>query len=311
MPDTVSRRGREQSLNSSGQPFRHEQPSPSPPPQRHQSLPQTATELARLPDTFWSTVDAGCAELEVSLKPGARAAIDAQVRLLLAWNGAINLTALRTPEQISGGHVLDSLSAVPVCLRVLARSGVEPAAAGLLDLGSGAGYPGLPLALAAGVGRCGLVDSVAKKAAFLRVAAAAAESAVAESGEVGPVFEVLAERAEDLADEATHRAGWDIVIARAVGSLAEVAELSLPLLKVGGHLLAWKGEAGGGLRTELEAARPVMRAAGGSRAHVERADPTGALGLGDHVLVTIRKARPTPDRYPRNPSERRRAALLR
>jgi 16S rRNA (guanine527-N7)-methyltransferase len=122
---------------------------------------------------------------------------------------------------------------------------------------------------------------------------------------------VFAERAEDMAYEPGQRDGWAVVVARAVGSMAEVAELGLPLLAPGGHLVAWKSDANGLLRDELDAARPVINAVGGSRAHTERADPGGKLGLGDHVLVTIRKARATPAGFPRQPAERRRAALLR
>ena len=174
-----------------------------------------------------------------------------------------------------------------------------------------AAFPGLPLAFAVGAERAALVDSVNKKAAFLRVASASASSAFTAAGESPPAFEVLAERAEDLARQPEQRAGWSVVVARAVGSMAELAELALPLLTMGGHLVAWKRDADGELRAELDAARQTISAVGGSRPQVQRVDPQGRLGLTDHVLVTVRKARPTSDHYPRQPAERRRAALLR
>lgn len=261
---------------------------------------------------FWRVVDDGLAALSIALSPGVRAAIENHVRLLLAWNQAINLTALRSTEQIARRHVMDSLSASVACLRLLERGGRPVAKATLLDLGSGGGYPGLPLALALGLARAALVDSVQKKAGFLRVAVDTVAVAMRGHDELPPQIDVYAERAEDLADHPDQRESWDLVVARAVGSLAEVAELGLPLTTIGGHVVAWKRNDGdGSLELELEAARPVLQAVGGSRARIEQADRTGTLGLTGHVLVTIRKQRPTPDRYPRPAAERRRAALLR
>ena len=153
------------------------------------------------------------------MRPPLRAAIDAHVRLLLAWNSAINLTALREPDQIARGHVIDSLTAASMVERFLigARQRLDRS---VLDLGSGGGFPGLPLAFAVGAERIALVDSVHKKAAFLRAAGAAAAAAVSTAGEPAPAIEVLAERAEDLADEPEHRARYALVVARAVGSMA-------------------------------------------------------------------------------------------
>ena len=92
------------------------------------------------------------------------------VRLLVAWNAQINLTALRTPEQIARNHVLDSLIAQPALSRFRSTS--------LLDLGSGAGFPGLPLAVVMPLKRVALVDSIGKKARFLDVAAQEARRAL-------------------------------------------------------------------------------------------------------------------------------------
>ncbi len=312
MPQTDRRRGRRQTSFGSGWLSGHEQPRPTPPPLRHPALPNSAADLAALDPAFWPAVDDGLDALSIALTPGARAAIEDHVRLLLAWNEAINLTALRSTEQIAQRHVLDSLSASGACWRLLERGGGPVADAVLLDLGSGAGYPGLPLALALGVARAALVDSVQKKASFLRVAGEAVAAAMRRHNELPPQIDVYAERAEDLANRPDQRESWDLVVARAVGSLAEVAELGLPLTAIGGHVVAWKRNDGdGSLELELEAARPVLQAAGGSRPRIERADAIGKLGLTGHVLVTIRKHGPTPDRYPRPAAERRRPALLR
>jgi 16S rRNA (guanine527-N7)-methyltransferase len=238
-------------------------------------------------------------------------AIDAQARLLLAWNEHINLTSLRLPEQIARGHVLDSLAALPLLRSLAGRPGrADGSRPTVLDLGSGAGYPGLPIAVALPARACALVESVRKKAAFLDAAAGAAMASMTGVDEPPTHISALPERAEDLAEEPDHRERWDLVLARAVGSLAEVVELGLPLLAVNGHLVLWKADADGALAAELSAAGRVLRATGGSRPRVERPDPTGRLGFPDHRLVAVRKLRPTPDRFPRPPAERRRASLL-
>lgn len=269
-------------------------------------LPADPADLPPLGAAFWDVVDEGAAALGVELSPGARHGIDAHARLLLAWNAAINLTAVRDPQAVARRHVLDSLTAVPV-IRHLAHPGRSDGALTLLDIGSGGGYPGLPVALCVPTAECALVDSVRKKARFLAVAGSAAAQRVRSAGETPPEFMALPERAEDLAEEPEHRGRWRIVVARAVGSLAEVVELAMPLVARGGALVAWKRDAGdGGLSSELAAAGPIVRATGGAAPRITPADPDGRLGLPGHVLVSVRKVRPTPARYPRPPAERRR-----
>jgi len=221
------------------------------------------------------------------------------VRLLLAWSVAINLTAIRTPQAIALEHVADALTAVaPVRAADL---GERPA---VLDLGSGAGYPGLPLGLALPAGRLTLVDSVAKKARFLRVAGTSAIKAARTGGEVPPDLEVVAERAETLGRDDRHRGRYDLVAARAVGSLSELVELALPLLRAGGCLVAWKREAEvDGLSSELASARPLLSDLDGT---IDSVEAVTVPGLADHRLVFVRAERPTPARYPRSPAERRR-----
>jgi 16S rRNA (guanine527-N7)-methyltransferase len=285
------------------------QPLPRPSPNRS-PLPRDPVALA--PSSgIWPIVDDGLAALEVELSTGMRAALESQLRLMLAWNEHVNLTALRTAEQVARGHVLDSLSAVPLVRRLFAQQR-RPASGGarLLDLGSGAGYPGLPLAVALPAGECALVDSVGKKAAFLEVAASAAGTALREHAEAAPAFAALGKRAEQLAADPAQRGAWDIVTARAVGPLAEVVELGLPLLRVGGHVVAWKREPHSeGLREEINACRRLLQAAGGEHPFVAAPDREGRAGLADHRLVVVRKLRPTPERFPRSPAERRRSAL--
>ena len=281
------------------------------------SLPRRASQSARtvLPRSidatppvdpvFGEVLDAGLSLLSLELDSGARAALEAHARLLLAWNAHVNLTGLRSAEQIARGHVLDALVAVAPLRSML------DAHPSVLDLGSGAGYPGLPLALALPAGRAALVDSIGKKAAFLGIACAAALDALGASGTAHrPELIVLAERAEDLAQESDQREAWDLVTARAVGSVAEVAEIGLPLARPGGHVAIWKiADAGGQLAAEIAGAERIVQAAGGSTPRVVRLPEVDRLGLAGHCLVVIDKRRPTPDRYPRPPGERKRGRI--
>jgi 16S rRNA (guanine527-N7)-methyltransferase len=288
--------------------------------------------LVAMGPAFDAALETGLAELGLSDtmagSGAARRSYEAHARLLREWNVAINLTAIRDPADVARRHVCDALSAAPLL------SGSVGRRASLLDVGSGGGYPGLPLAAALPLARVGLVDSVGKKARFLAVAGAAVAVALAQKSQTapesrptgdeeprklayppdevftwgdggwdGPTIEVHAERAEDLADEPDMRENWDVVVVRAVGSLAEVMELCLPLTRPGGTVVAWKREeVPGGLEAELQKAGPIIRTAGGGRPRVE---PVAATGLAGHRLVLVSKERATPLHYPRPPAVRR------
>jgi 16S rRNA (guanine527-N7)-methyltransferase len=270
-----------------------DRPSRAPLPEDPWSLPT--------PGPAWDeALDTGVAAIGVTLTPAVRQALDAHTRLLLAWTEAINLTAVRDPAAAARLHLVDSLSAVP-----LLRRETVPAPA-ILDLGSGGGLPGLPLAVALPAGRLALVDSIAKKVRFLDVAGRAAAAAARTDGGRAPSVSAIAARAEELARRPGHRAAWDVVTARAVGVLGELVELGLPLLRVGGLLVSWKRDDGAGsLAAEVADATPIARAVGAGPASVV-ADPEPALP--GHRLVVLRMERATPDRFPRAPAERRRSA---
>jgi 16S rRNA (guanine527-N7)-methyltransferase len=221
------------------------------------------------------------------LPAAARTAIDDHVRLLMAWNEAINLSGIRTPEMIAREHVLDSLAALPL----LRRAGIEE----FVDLGSGGGYPGLPLALALPARRALLVESIGKKARFLDVAVAALGLADRVS--------VAAARAENIAAERGHRGRWPAVVARAVADLTELSELAMPLLAEGGLLVAWKRQP---MDEELSHAERAVRQLGG---RLVACEPVSVPGLEDHVLAVVEKVAPTPPEFPRDPAARRRRPL--
>jgi 16S rRNA (guanine527-N7)-methyltransferase len=250
-------------------------------------LPTCVQDLEPLPPGFDETLDAGLAALGIALDPDARAAIDAHARFLLAWTGSINLTAIRDPADVARLHVLDSLAAAPA----LATRGLGR----LLDIGSGGGFPGLPLAAALGVDRALLVDSVGKKVRFLRTVIDA----------TGLERRVAAEhaRVEALAHDPRDRGAWAAVTARAVSSLAELVELGLPLVAPGGVLIAWKRDP---VEAELAAAGGALAALRAGEVIVERC---AVPGLETHRLVIVPRGGDIDARFPRDPAERRRRPL--
>ena len=162
----------------------------------------------------------------------------------------------------------------------------------VIDVGSGAGFPGLALRIAKPELRVTLVESVGKKARFL----------VDVSALLGLTdVEVRNERAEVLGRERRDR--YDVATARAVGTLGQVIEYLVPFLRVGGDAVVWKGR----LEQEMPGARTAAAAMGGE---IARIVPTSELGVGDVLpgrnLVVVHKVRATPLRYPRTAAEARR-----
>ena len=247
-------------------------------------LPTRFEETPELPAAYHTALEAGLDALSLTLEPTARAAIDGHARLLLAWTTAINLTAIRDPAAVAVGHVVDSLTA----LAFLRERGADR----LIDLGSGGGYPGFPLAAAVPMERALLIEPIAKKAAFLSVVATA--TGLADTVEAASV------RAEALAGDRRHRDRWPVVTARAVASLAELVELAFPLLAPGGCLVAWKR---GDLGPELAIAERAMAALGGGTLDVQRFE---VPGLEDHCLIVATTRAAAPPEYPRDPAARKR-----
>lgn len=206
--------------------------------------------------------------------------------LLREWNERVNLTAILAPEDIVTKHFLDSLTLL------IARP--LPPGARVVDVGTGAGFPGLPIAIARRDCRVTLVESVAKKIRFL-------EAVVAALGLTN--VRVAHARAEELAHDAAHRERFDVAIARALPGLGTNLELLLPFCRVGGLAVAYKGR----VEPELAAAE---RAAAGLGGELVEVVTTSGLGLGDALpgrcLVVVEKRRRTPSRYPRSAAEMKR-----
>jgi 16S rRNA (guanine527-N7)-methyltransferase len=252
---------------------------------RREPLPTRVRDTPPLPATYDGALRSGLTELGLELPPDALATMEGHVRLLLAWTPAINLTAIREPGAVARGHVVDSLTAAP-----LLRSRGDDR---LLDLGSGGGFPGLPLAAALPATEVALLEPIAKKARFLT-------TVVEATGLAGRVS-VLTARAEELARGGEGRARWPIVTARAVAATADLVELAFPLLRPGGSLIAWKR---GDMADELSAAKRAVEALGGGTVEVF---DVGVGGLPGHRLVVVtRRSAPVPAAYPRDPAVRRR-----
>ena len=201
--------------------------------------------------------------------------------LLLHANESINLTAITDPPQAWRRHILDSLTLLPYIISAGARR--------IADVGSGGGLPGVPLAIALPDVQVTLVEATGKKARFLTRAAQ-------ELG-LGNV-KVIAERAETIGRDQAHRERYDLAIARALGPLNVLLELTVPLVKVGGNVLAIKGEKA---PAEIAAAKQAL--------HMLHAAVAGSIATPTGTLVIIEKLRTTPRKYPRRPGEPRRAPL--
>ncbi len=218
--------------------------------------------------------------LGLTLTPHQVAAFQLYHDELLAWNARFNLTAITDPVGIQIRHFLDSLS----CL--LAMGETEPGAR-LVDVGSGAGFPGLPLKIVRPDLQVTLVESTRKKTDFCR-------HVVQRLGLRNVV--VVHGRAEAVGHEPAHREAYDWALARAVATLPTLVEYLLPLCRVGGRCLAQKGE---GAVAEVHRAEAATRLLGGA---VNRLVPVELPGLVEtRYLVVLDKVACTPDKYPRRP----------
>ncbi|GIW25801.1 16S rRNA (guanine(527)-N(7))-methyltransferase RsmG [Meiothermus sp.] len=199
--------------------------------------------------------------------------------LLTHANQTLNLTAIRDEEGIVLKHFVDSLT----CL-------IYPGfvdGLSVIDVGTGAGFPGLPLAIVRPKIHFDLLDATQKKVGFVARVIQDLELSNAQA---------LWGRAETLAQQNVKRETYDAALTRAVASLATVAELTLPLVRVGGFVLAQKGA---GVEAEVEQAQGALRRLGGVIEHILHLK---LPHIGDErALIILRKTAPTPPQYPRKP----------
>jgi 16S rRNA (guanine527-N7)-methyltransferase len=220
--------------------------------------------------------------LGIEFEPGDIDKLSRYLALLLEANTQFNLTAITDPQQAWTRHILDSLTLVPFLISAEAKR--------IIDIGSGGGLPGIPLAIVMPEAQVTLVESTGKKATFLQK--------TAESLDLHNVI-VLNERAETLGrDHQQYREQYDAVIARAVGRMPVLLELTVPLAKIGGHVFAMKGEKAA---EEIADAKPAL--------HLLHAQVVDSHQTPTGTIVVVEKQRKTPRVYPRLPGEPKRSPL--
>lgn len=197
--------------------------------------------------------------------------------ILLNRNREFNLTAIREPAEIRIKHFLDSLT----CWLVMQDSSPRL----VIDIGSGAGFPGIPLKIAFPFLDVTLVESTGKKVHFC--------NEVIQALKLTGIRAIQA-RAEELAHQPGHRANYDWAIARAVAPMPALAEYLLPFVRLGGAALAQKGASA---KQETDEAANAISSLGGELQEIRKVDLPE--GISDHHLVCIRKVADTPAIYPR------------
>lgn len=208
--------------------------------------------------------------------------------VLLERNQSVNLTAIREPEEVITKHFLDSLC---VFATGAVKSGMR-----VLDVGTGGGFPGIPMKIADPSLQIDLLDSLKKRLVFLEE--------VIESNQWTDIA-TLHGRAEDFARKPEYREQYDLVVSRAVARLAILLEYCLPYVQVGGVFLALKGPL---LDEEVDEAKKALQILGGKIDKiVEISIPYTELS---HRILVIRKIKPTPKRYPRQAGKPRKEPII-
>lgn len=218
---------------------------------------------------------AGLDSMQIAYAPQALAQLEAYFSLLLQANATMNLTAITDPDEAVPLHFLDSAS-------LLRQPWLQPGMR-CVDVGAGAGFPGLVLAILRPDASFTLMDALRKRVDFL--------SRTAEQLGLRNV-RALHLRAEDAGRQKAHREQYDMALARAVASLPILCEYCLPLLRLGGQMVAYKGPQG---REEALQAQRAYRVLGAEPPSLHDALVPGR----QHVLIHAVKRKPTPAKYPR------------
>ncbi|MCB0176853.1 MAG: 16S rRNA (guanine(527)-N(7))-methyltransferase RsmG [Anaerolineae bacterium] len=225
-------------------------------------------------------LQAGATYFNLTLSEDQLGAFVSYQRELAAWNEKFNLTRIVEPREVAVKHFLDSLSLLTVLPELNNPRSI-------IDVGSGAGFPGIPLKIVRPELSMALLESTGKKTTFLRH--------VVETLALTNVAVVTA-RAEEAGRQAVHREHYDLAVARAVSRLAVLAEYTLPLVKVGGWVIAQKGQYP---VEEIETGERAVRILGGKIVEVRPVEVPGLAA--ERHLVILKKIKPTPKLYPRQP----------
>lgn len=224
----------------------------------------------------------GAQELNITLKPDHLDALRIYQEALVTWNQQFNLTAITDDVGIQIRHFLDSLS----CLLAL-KPGERFNGKRVIDVGTGAGFPGIPLKILCPGIKLTLLEATAKKVRFLQH--------VVDRLGLRDVT-MIHGRAETLGQDPTHREQYHWAMARAVADLPILLEYLLPLMAINGRALAQKGE---GAPAEVQRSAWALNQLGGQ---VRRLVPVNLRGLNEtRYLVLVDKVAATPEKYPRRP----------
>ncbi len=227
------------------------------------------------------TLNRGAQKLGLHLNPEQLEQFQTYYRKLLDWNRRINLTAITNYEEVQIKHFLDSLT-VTLAGQQISNTGIW-----LIDVGTGAGIPGLPLKILFPEIKLVLLEATAKKATFLHH--------LKQKLGLNDV-EIVVGRAEEVAHLSQYREGFDIVLSRAVAPLPTLVELTLPFCTIGGSLIAQKK---GVIDLEISRATRAISVLGGSLHGVKGVDLEEFTD--ERWLIIIDKVSQTPELYPRRP----------
>jgi len=232
-------------------------------------------------------------EFGIALTPEQQQAFDVYYRELITWNTRMNLTAITDHAQVIVKHFLDSLSVVPILHPERSEAQSKDAVC-LIDIGTGAGFPGIPLKIALPDLRLTLLETTGKKVEFLKhmIAELKLRDTVA-----------IQARAEDLGRDTHHRERYDVAVARAVANMATLAEYALPFVRKGGVFIAQKGIE---VDDEVRQAAHAMKVLGGRVCEIV---PVQLPGLEPRHLIVVEKIAATPETYPRRAGIPARKAL--
>jgi 16S rRNA (guanine527-N7)-methyltransferase len=227
------------------------------------------------------TLKAGAKELGLELSPAQLEQFASYYHELLEWNKRVNLTAITGYEEVQLKHFLDSLTII-LAWPLETGTGLR-----VIDVGTGAGLPGIPLKIAFPTINLVLLEATAKKADFL--------SHISQRLGLASV-EIVVGRVEEVAHQPRYREKFDVVLSRAVAALPTLVELTLPLCAVGGCFIAQKK---GPIEDEIAQAVRAISLLGGKLSEVKRVDLSSLPN--ERYLVVIDKLSPNPEQYPRRP----------
>lgn len=224
-------------------------------------------------------------ELNIQLHEKQLCQFMAYYELLVEWNQVMNLTAITDFDEVCKKHFVDSLSLVKASVGNGKSDFDINTIANVIDIGTGAGFPGIPLKIAFPNLKMTLLDSLNKRVNFLQT--------VIDELELTDI-EAIHGRAEDFAKQENHREQYDLCVSRAVANLSTLSEYCLPYVKIGGRFISYKSEK---LAEEITLAEKAIAILGGKiNNQVEFTIPNSDIYRN---LLVINKYENTPDKYPR------------